>query len=221
MRCSAVAIRRRGRLLEDGTSGFEQIEPPVLPSETRPAVSALTEDVGFLRSKTRAIHEDVGNLHRKTVFAEWNNLTNRRARGGMLDMLNDLADLGFAWRDIARMIGVSVPAIQKWRRGERTTGDNRRRVASLLAACDIISEGHGIHEVASWMEMPLREHVPVTPMDLWASEHVDLVFDLAGGHVDVEDILTTFDPDWRDRYRSDFEVFKAGDQKLSIRLKGQ
>jgi len=136
-------------------------------------------------------------------------------------MLNELADLGFAWRDLARLVGVSVPAIQKWRRGQGATGENRRKVASLLAACDMISQSHGIQEIASWTEMPLRDGVSVTPMDLWAGERIDLVFDFASGHVDAEEILTAFDPDWRERYRSEFEVFEAGDGQLSIRMKGQ
>lgn len=35
----------------------------------------------------------------------------------MASMLSDLAELGFAWRDIARLVKVSVPAVQKWRKG--------------------------------------------------------------------------------------------------------
>jgi hypothetical protein len=180
----------------------------------------LTENIGFPRSYTRTIHEGVGSLHRKSTFAEWNNRTNQRSRSGVHDILSELADLGFAWRDLARLVGVSVPAIQKWRRGEGTTGENRRKVASLIAACDMIAQNFGIQEVSSWMEMPVLDDVPITPMDLWIAERVDLVFDLASGHVDAEQIVTALDHDWRTRHRSDFEVFKASDGQLSIRPKG-
>jgi len=216
-----VANDGRSGLLESGTAGSEPIQPPTLPSATRPALSELTEGAGFLRSRARALHEDVGSLHRDSVYQDWNNWTNRRARVGSQELLDELGDLGFAWRDVARLIGVSVAAVQKWRRGERTTGENRRRIASLLAACDMITRSYGIQEVASWMEMPVRADVPVTPTDLWVAERVDLVFDLASGHVDADDILADFDSEWRERYRSDFEVFKAGDGRLSIRGKEQ
>lgn len=57
----------------------------------------------------------------------------------MASMLSDLAELGFAWRDIARLVKVSVPAVQKWRKGEKASGESHSRVASLLAACDLIT----------------------------------------------------------------------------------
>ena len=61
-------------------------------------------------------------------------------KANVKSMLTELADLGFAWRDIARMVGVSVPAVQKWRKGEKASGDSRIRVASLLAAYNLITE---------------------------------------------------------------------------------
>jgi len=139
----------------------------------------------------------------------------------MTEMLVELAELGFAWRDIARLIGVSVPAVQKWRRGERAAGESRRRAASLLAICDLIAEHYEVREIASWFEMPLVGEVPTTPIDLYVGERADLVFDYASGHADPEQILTDFDPQWRERYRSDFEVFRATDGELSIRPKAQ
>ncbi|WP_271403832.1 hypothetical protein [Kocuria palustris] len=135
-------------------------------------------------------------------------------------MLAELADLGFAWRDIARMVGVSVPAVQKWRRGEKASGDSRSRLASLLAACDLIAGRYLIDEIASWFEVPLSSSAPVTPIVLYSANRADLVFEFASGHVDPEALLSEFDPDWRERHRSDFEVFEAGDGNRSIRMKG-
>jgi hypothetical protein len=103
--------------------------------------------------------------------------------------------------------------------GERATGESRLKVASLLAACDLIAEHYDVREIASWFEMPLVADVPVTPIDLYATEQPQLVFEYASGHDDPEQVLTSFDPEWRARYRSDFEVFRAGDGELSIRPK--
>ncbi|MGH3771603.1 MAG: hypothetical protein ACRDRW_09445 [Pseudonocardiaceae bacterium] len=156
-------------------------------------------------------------LHQQSRYAEWNARTNTRGRASTQQMLDELAALGFAWRDVAKLVGVSVAAIQKWRRGEGVTGANRQKVASLLAACDLACEHCGIQEVASWFEMPLRLGVPVTPVDLWACGRSDLVLNFASGHADSEQVLTGWDSRWRDRYRSDFDVFRGADGQLSIR----
>ena len=77
-----------------------------------------------------------------------------------------------------------------------------------------------VDEIASWFEMPLSSSAPVTPIVLYAANRADLVFEFASGHADPEALLSEFDPDWRERYRSDFEVFEAGDGNRSIRMKG-
>jgi transcriptional regulator with XRE-family HTH domain len=205
-------------MLDAGTVGSE-IVPPDEVSATRTAAKLLTEDIGFGRERARALNEEYDDLHQLSHFVEWRAMTAGRGRASIGEMLAELANLGFAWRDIARLIGVSVPAVQKWRRGEGATGDSRRRLASLLAACDLISEHYQVREVASWFEMPLVGEAPVTPIDLYADERADLVFDYASGHTDPEQILSDFDSQWRERYRSDFEAFRATDGQLSIRPK--
>lgn len=210
--------RIQEELLDPGTAGTD-IKPPPSISKTRTVVTVLTEDIGWIRRQVRDLHEATHEVHQRSHYVEWHARTSERGRSSTRDMLNELADVGFAWRDVARLVGVSVPAVQKWRRGEGTTGENRSKVASLLAACDLVSEHYGIQEVASWFEMPLQLGVPVSPVDLWAAGRPDLVFDHASGHTDVDQILTAWDPEWRGRYRSDFEVFRAGDGQLSIRPK--
>jgi hypothetical protein len=207
-------------LLEPGTAGTG-ISPPPSLTETKTVATVLTEEFGYIHQLVRNLHEATGELHQQSRYAEWNSRTNTRGRASTQEMLDELADLGFAWRDIAKLVDVSVAAIQKWRRGEGTTGENRQKVASLLAACDLVCEHYGIREVASWFEMPLQLGVPVTPVDLWACGRSDLVLDLASGHTDSEQILTNWDPRWRDRRRSDFEVFRAADGQRSIRPKAR
>lgn len=210
--------RSRDLLVEPGTAGTD-INPPPSLTKTKTVTTVLTEDFGYIRQQVRNLHEVTDALHQKSQYAEWNARTNTRGRASAHEMLDELADLGFAWRDVAKLVGVSVPAIQKWRRGEGTTGENRQKVASLLAACDLICEHYGIQEVASWFEMPLQLGAPVTPIDLWACGRWDLVLDFASGHTDSEQILIAWDPQWQDRYRSEFDVFRAADGQLSIRPK--
>ena len=118
------------------------------------------------------------------------------------------------------MVGVSVPAMQKWRRGEKASGDSRQKGASLLAACDLIRDHYMVEDIAAWVEMPLVKRVPITPIDLYADDRADLVFAFASGQEDPEALMSQFDPDWRDRYQSDFETYVASDGNHSVRLKG-
>lgn len=188
-------------------------------SATRTSAANLTENVGFVRSQARDLSERVEDLHQESHFAEWDSRTAERGKASPVDMLSDLGDLGFAWRDVGRLIGVSVAAIQKWRRGAGVSGESRSRLASLLAACDLIMEHYAVCEIASWFEMPLLRDAPITPLDLYAGGQHKLVFEYGSGHLEPEQVLTEFDPDWRERYRSDFEVYRAGDGELSLRPK--
>ncbi len=217
---SELAGSRSSDLVDIGTVGAD-IAPPPSISATETVATLVTETLGYRRREARVRHDDADERHLQSHFNEWVVRTSQRGRSGPTEMLEELAELGFAWRDVARMVGVTVQAIQKWRRGAGISGENRHRIASLLAACDLVAEHYGIQEVASWFEMLLLPGVPVTPIDLWDASRPDLVFDYASGHTAPEQILTTWDPEWRERYRSDFEVFRAGDGQLSIRLKDQ
>lgn len=188
-------------------------------AQTRGKVEQLTEDIGFNRQQADVTAEDFGDLHKRSHDLEWRMLSAERAKASVVTMLGELGDMGFAWRDLARMVGVSVPAMQKWRRGDKASGDSRQRVASFLAACDLIRKHYMVEEIGSWFEVPLVKDVPITPIDLYAEDRADLVFEFANGQMDPEVLLTQYDPAWRERYRSDFEVFVGKDGNRSVRLK--
>jgi len=203
---------------ELGTGGVSTAKFDV--SSTRTTASEVTENVGSLRGRAQILTEDIGQFHERTWAEQWRTRTAARSKGAVKDMLSELSGLGFAWRDVARLLGVSVAAVQKWRKGESHSGENRNKIAALLAACDLIVEHYGVQEIGSWFETPVLGGVPVTPMDLYVTAaQRSLVFEYASGHTDPEVILTSFDPTWRERYRSDFEVFLADDGDRSIRFK--
>lgn len=201
------------------TSGTSSTATSEFLAQTRGRVEQLTEDIGFNRQRADVTAEDFGDLHKRSHDLEWRMLSAERAKASVVTMLGELGDMGFAWRDLARMVGVSVPAMQKWRRGEKASGDSRQRVASLLAACDLIRKHYMVEEIASWFEVPLVKDVPITAIDLYAHDRADLVFEFAHGQMDPEVLLTQYDPEWRERYRSDFETFVGADGNRSVRLK--
>lgn len=188
---------------------------------TQLSASRLVDSSGALRQAVRYLNATTDQVHKNVTFREWTERTAVRGREAPARLLDEIAELGFSWRGVARMLGVSVPAVQKWRRGERLTGEHRRELAGLLAACDFIAEHYVISEIASWFEMPLLFQVPISPAYLYAADRPDLVFDYASGHTDPTAVLDEFEPDWSQRYRSDFEVFTAQDGFRSLRSVGE
>lgn len=186
------------------------------PTETGRSQSAITDSIGGKRGIVRALENELNDKHRESIEKEWASKTSETGKKSVKTLLDELADLGFAWRDIARMTHVSVPAIRKWRHGGRASGDNRRNLAALLAMCDMISSHFMVEEVASWFEMPLDSAVPITPIDLYEANRPDLVFECASGHSDPTQLMDEFDPEWRERYRSDFKIEMASDGDFSI-----
>ncbi|MET7746567.1 hypothetical protein [Streptomyces sp. NPDC005385] len=191
------------------------LEPSEPTATSSNQLSDLTEAAGSLRYEAKFVSEDTAELHAEVLFREWRTRTSDRGKQSPAALLEELSDLGFAWRDVARMLGVSVPAIQKWRRSGGVSGSNRVQLASLLALCDMVKKPV-IHDVASWFEMPLSPGVPVTPVDLFAEGRPGLVLEHALGPTDVEEILTAYAPDWRDRYQSNFVVYRDVDGAMSI-----
>lgn len=192
------------------------------PTATPTHISALqnTATASHLVTKVATLNNDIRESHVKALTQEWSIRRQQRAQTGVRELLELLADQGFAWRDIARMIGVSVPAIQKWRKGEKAAGENRLKLASLIAAQDLIASQYQIQEIESWFETPIMEGIPVTPIDMWAANETFLVLEYASGHLDPEAALSRFDPSWRETYDSGFEVFRGEDGQMSIRSKG-
>lgn len=202
------------------TTGIEEPQLPVATSAEQ--VFDLTDSAGSLRSQAKDLHDDTSALHQTALFHEWQQLTNVRARTAPLTLLEELAELGFSWRDVAKMLDVSVPAVQKWRRSGGVTGPNRRKIASLLAMCDLLGNRYFIQEIASWFEMPISTDAPVTPIDLYAERKVPILFNHASGHASEPDqLLNAYDPAWRERFRSDYEVYREADGNLSIRPKSE
>ncbi len=210
-----------------GGSARDVLEPGPRPTQTS-AVTATdktrqrSEWSGVIRTLATAVSEAATDMHQGDYMVEHRVRTSDLAGAGGQVLLNELADLGFAWRDIAKMVGVSVPAIQKWRRGEGLTGENARKLARLVAGCEIIQKFNPvITDVAMWFEVPIVDEAPVTPIDLWATGNLQLAFEHArvdvSAKIDPYQTMDSFDPNWRETCRSDFDTFRAEDGELSIR----
>ena len=216
-------MRRTNTL--DGPTGasvrlYERIEAP-----TR-TIREAVEDIGDLRNRAELLvddsldlHRSVGQLHSEALDKQLRALANQRVREELSALLDELSELGFSWRDIARTSQVSVPALRKWRMGAPATGENRKRVATMAAFCGIAQEEYLISEVASWLETPLHPEAPITGMDMIAKDRWDLVLRLASNYgQDSEVVLDEFEPGWREQYESTVEVFTGPDGLPGVRL---
>jgi hypothetical protein len=194
---------------EHPTAGDDITESPELPNLT--AAWELTERTSTLSERVETLQTESDELRSDVVMREWQMMSSDLVRRDMPSLLGALADLGFAWRDVARMIGVSVPAIQKWRRGGTPTGESRFNAAAALAACVLIIEHYRVKDVAGWFQAPILMGYPITALDLYSARKVPLVFELASGYADPERVLSDYDSAWREKYKSEFEVFLSDD----------
>jgi hypothetical protein len=185
--------------------------------EEQPATwSSLATEAAGIRDHARFLHEDARALHQETRRHDLDARTAAKARASAQELLDELAGRGYSWRMIARLTGVTVPALRKWRQGESPSGENRRRLAELAAFSDFLEE-YAINDVAGWLEVPLNNKAAFTCADLCASGRIDLVLDYAANRIpDPNAVLDQFDPEWRSSM-SDYEVFTAGDGSRSIR----
>ena len=184
-------------------------------------IDDLVENAGHLRNVTRILDHDLGEAYYQAIEVQINARARSIAKASVPEMLERLSQKGFAWRDIASMLNVSVPALRRWRSGEAPTGENSLALARLLGLIDILEKDHLVADVAVWMEMHLVPEAPVRPIDLIKDGHLVDVIELAADQVVPDEVLDRLSPDWKRRYKSTVEVFEADDGEFGLRLHGK
>lgn len=168
------------------------------------------------------ISEIAAYFHQDAFDAVLDSSTSDAAIRDTRALLEELADRGFAWSDIAKLLGVSVPAIRKWRTGEaEPTGQNRRIIARLVAFAVILENQCGVENVSAWFETPLVDSYLVTPIDLYIVGRYEAIHEIASGRMKATVALDRFIPEWRDTAASGVDVFTASDGMAAIRLKSR
>ncbi|MDR7383597.1 hypothetical protein [Promicromonospora iranensis] len=183
--------------------------------------SVLASDASVLRYELGWLVDGTDQIQRRAFSDDLERRQAQRQKLAPRDLLDYLNDLGFSWRDIARLAGVSVPAVQKWRRGSGVAATNHAALAKVVALTEILGD-HSVMEIASWLEIPLKEGVSLSRMDMLIAGRYDLVMlSVANeGMMGVDAILDKFDENWREILVDDnFETFVDADGILSIRPK--
>jgi transcriptional regulator with XRE-family HTH domain len=187
-------------------------------------IDELVEDIGSGHNRAQLLTTDAATLTRQyaEIYSDSSRLQlNQKARElakrSPVDLLKLLADAGFAWRDIARMVGVSVPAVRKWRQGESPTVQNLFTISMIVALVQILEHELIVTDIASWMEIPLVPGAPTNAIDLVADGNFTEVIGIALEHIKPDVFMDSYIPDWRTRFQSGFEVFRAPDGEFGIR----
>jgi transcriptional regulator with XRE-family HTH domain len=189
-------------------------------TETKPSFAqGLLEQAESLHSEAADLKRGTSDLKNRVAQSRLAELQAQFARWAPADILAELSSEGLAWRDIARILGVSVPAVQKWRRGEAVSPRNRAALAKLRALTRL-AESYMIADPATWLEMPVAAGTTITGIDLLAEEKADVVLALMWSGVGgPEAVLDELAPEWRGHSPSrEFETYLASDGQVSVRL---
>ena len=196
------------------------VHTPHIDQPTRLSPDVVANMAGTLRSDVGVLSQDVAQVHSDSLRIQLESRTDEAAKRVPADLLSELSDLGFSWTSIARIVGVSIPAVRKWRQGEAVTGQNRRRLARLVALVGVLASDHLISDVASWLDMPLDES-SFTGIDVLAAGQVHDLVEYAAEHIGSAELLDRAVPAWRDSLDDRFEVYRAGDGERAIRVRAE
>lgn len=134
------------------------------------------------------------------------------------EVVSEMSDeLGVSQLVIAQAVGVSPTAVRKWRRGDASRPDHRDRLARLAALARVLQDV-GLHDPASWIEMPISDESTLTPLDVFRARRPELILLLAAGLADPQETLDAFDPSWRTNSARDpdYEVVTLADGTRSV-----
>ena len=190
-----------------------------LTAQDTVVIGELNDAYGGLTGRVRILVEDVEDGRREVRSLDLDNRTVLKSRSNAETLLEELAtNRGLGWSEIARLCRVSVSAVRKWRAGESISSDHRRALARLAAFLDLLEEIGPIVEPAGWLHMRLLERYTVRAADLYVEGRADDLLEHAQGHLDINDMLDQWNPDWRTATRSDWNILNRPDgERVLIR----
>lgn len=183
------------------------------------ATRALSLRADWLRTDVDRNSSEMHEVHSEIRELDLNDRTLTKGKKSVADLLEELSfERGMGWSDIAEVVGVSISAIRKWRKGYDASPESRTKLARIAAMLDVLDEKVKVADPAQWLEMdlPLGPGFFIRPLDLYLQGHVAAIIDLAEERKFMHEVLDEVSPDWRTS-RSDFEVFADTDGERSIR----
>jgi hypothetical protein len=151
------------------------------------------------------IHETAKDALRSSLGATLATVVREGLRKETSVLLDEIATkFGLAWVDLARMTGVSVPAIRKWRLSGGATPDNHERVAQVWAFLSALDD------------LVPEPGFTVTARHLWEPSTSAILLDLAAETVSTTVVLDELHHNWREQYATKDELVFLADGSVAI-----
>jgi transcriptional regulator with XRE-family HTH domain len=201
------------------SAGWVSDYAPLAPTPTH----ALSLQADYLRTAVEALGGEVQALHGEARELDLADRAFQKTKKSVPSLLDELAgERGMGWSDIAEVVGVSISAIRKWRKGGDASPESRSRLARIAVLLDVLQEKGLVEDPAAWMEvdLPLESGYFIRPLDLYLEGHVQALIDLAEQRRTVAQVLDEVRPDWR-AARADYDVFIDTDGERSIRRRDE
>jgi len=97
---------------------------PSAPNETR----ALSLRADYLRTEVDILGGEMQEMHGEVRERDLIDRTLEKTKKSIAGLLEELAaDRGMGWSDIAEVLGVSISAIRKWRKGGEASPESRSK----------------------------------------------------------------------------------------------
>ena len=171
------------------------------------AIRELTSVYAGITGVVRVLDSEIETGRRAVRSLDLDDRTSAKAIAPVSDLLEELAaDRGLTWAEIARLTGVTVSAVRKWRAGDSTSSESRRALARLAAFLELLEEVGPVGDAAGWLGMRLTEHHTVTAADLYCDGRADDVLEYAQGQLGAGDALDRWNPDWRSETRAEWMI---------------
>lgn len=191
----------------------EATTPPLTAADLVPETADLRFRAGRTHQHAIGLDRLVNEMSVRERAAQYEQLSTT----SLLDAL--ARQWGLSWTSIGRLVGVSVPAIRKWRHGEQSTPGNRAQLALVVALLNTLDFQFMIEDPASWLEIPLAG-TQYALMDLVADGRVELVLDYAARRLELpERVLDRWMPTWREAYPDGFETFVDSEGHRGLRVR--
>lgn len=185
-------------------------------AKSTPELERLTRRTAGLRDVVALVAQDTQALHLEVVDMTLGDQTARiNLSRTLVSMLEELADAGMSWAEIAAVAEVTPAAVRKWRRGGDAAATKRMAVAQLLALLEMLGEV-SVAEPTAYLISPVVPETTMTVLDMFRAGRHDLVLDLACQRKSASAVLDEFEPAWRTKAGRRFIVQASEDGERTL-----
>lgn len=155
----------------------------------RRAGNLLAEKKRVVGEATKEVVEH-SQWHDQTVRDLLRQEADDKARLGLAGLLAELTEgHGLGWSELARLVGVSVPAVRKWRNGGDITPPRMLALSRLAAFLEILSRER-VQDPAAWLSLPLDDSANgVTKSEIYIAGQAPALLLYARQELSQKDLL--------------------------------